>query len=182
MYVATSRKMTLKIFISILFLSLNFISCKIINPKEIGENLYKVPILVEVSSDTVEVNKYVKGMISLKKSYFSDKESKIVVVLEADENVQLKEDLSNEFQIGIEVFQNLNVDTINKKWFDENEYDFNKSVLFGKRFDRVGNKIIRGYVLGYLTEEPPLDSIFPKEKVHKHYYEKDIYVIETNSN
>ncbi|WP_417873995.1 hypothetical protein [Xanthomarina gelatinilytica] len=174
--------MTLKIFIPILILGLTFISCKENNPKEIGENLYKSPILIEVSSDTIEVNKYVRGMISLKKPYFSEKESKIVVVLEADENVQLKEDLSNEFQIGIEVFQNLNVDSMNKKLFDENEYEFNQSALFEKKFDKTGNKIIRGYVLEYLTEKPPLDSIFPKEKVHKHYFEKEIYVFETNYN
>lgn len=168
--------MMLKIYLCII-LTLIFISCQENEKKKFVENKKSTEnnVIIEISNDTISMNEFVKGIIYIKKSHFNDSKSKIALVLEADENFKLKKDLSNEYQIPIEVFQNLSNDSINQKWFKE--YDFFKSVVFGKKFNESGNKKIRGYVLEYLTEEPPLDSIFPKGKVWKEYFEKDIYVI-----
>jgi hypothetical protein len=140
----------------------------------------KTPLInIELARDTVFIQQYVKGLIVLKNPYFMDVESKIIVVFEDDENFPLMEDLSNELEIPIVAFHNLTFDVENQQWFPE--YDFNKSVAFGKKFNTTGSKKLRGFVLEYITDDPPsLDTIIIDNKHKKHFFEKSIYIKDTN--
>ncbi len=132
---------------------------------------------IEISKDTVFLNEYVKGIVSLENPFFKKEDSKIVLVLEFDENYPLKKDLSNEYDIPIESYHNLSHDTFNQQWFEE--YNFNKSSAFQRKFSTTGNKTIRGYVLEYISKDPPMDSITDKEKYRKYFFEKEVFVKDT---
>lgn len=129
---------------------------------------------IEVARDTFYSNEYVRGLATLNEPFFKKSTSKIIVVLEADENQPLMKDLSNEYDIPVQGFHNLEFDTINQKWFED--YDYQKSSVFGKKFKKQGATKIRGYILEYITNEPPIDSIYDKDKVRKYFFEKSIFV------
>lgn len=137
-----------------------------------------VLVKVELARDTIILDNYVKGLVILEKPFFQEVESKIIVVFEEDEKFPLKNDLSNELEIPIVAFHNLSVDIENQEWFPD--YDFNKTSAFGKKFSTTGSKKLRGFVLEYITEEPPsLDTIIHDDKHKKHYFEKEVYVKDT---
>lgn len=168
-------KTCLYLLVSILCL----FSCKNNEVKKIVQNEPIEPRFeIEISTDTILKNEYLKAIVELKTPFFENDSSKIFVILENDENFPLKEDLSNEYDIPIEGFENLGRDTINQKWF--REYDFNKASTFGRKFSTSGNKKIRGYILEYISKEPPLDSVANKELYRKYYFERDVYVLEDN--
>ncbi len=164
-------------YISIIFFLITFFSCKNeenLNISKLNNIDYRFKI--ETSRDTFHINEFVKAIASLETPFFVKENSKIIVIIESDENTPLKNDLSNEYEISIEAFHNLSVDSINQKWFEG--YDFNKSSAFGKKFNSPGVKKIRGYVMEYITDEPQLDSIYDKNKVMKYYFEKDVIIID----
>ncbi len=129
---------------------------------------------IEVARDTFYSDEYVRGLATLNRPFFKKPTSKIIVVLEADENQPLKKDLSNEYNIPVQGFHNLAFDTINQKWFKS--YDFKKTSVFGKKYKNQGQRMIRGYIMEYITKEPPIDSIYSNDSVKKYYFEKKIYV------
>ena len=161
-------------FVLIIF---SFYSCN--NKEDANVSKYKnnhPNYKIETSRDTFYINEYVKALAVLETPFFKKEDSKIIVILDNDDNYSLKKDLSNQYQISFEGFHNLSYDTINQKWFKG--YDFNKSSAFGKKLNKLGENKIRGYILEYITNEPPLDSIYDRGKVKKYYFEKKVFIKE----
>jgi|GEM_PF-7064976 len=162
------------LFSTFALIIIQFASCKIEK-----ENQFKVvtkqqvAYKIETISDTVNVNEYLKSFAYLEKSYF--KNSGMMVIVDNDDDYNLKKDLSNEFDINRDLYLNLKYDTINQKWMEGN--DFDKTVVFGRKFKYVGKDTIRGYILEYQNKDLPIDSVFKSEKVYKYYFEKEIFVI-----
>lgn len=164
-----------KYFLLLIFFSTLF-SCKE-DKGSIEKNNSQAPLryTIETARDTFYSNEFVKALVILNKPFFEN--SKIIVVLEEDENQPLANDLSNEYSIPVQGFHNLEFDTINQKWFEE--YNFQKSSVFGKKFQNQGVNKLRGYILEYITNKPPIDSIYDKEKVRKYFFEKSIFIKDT---
>ncbi|MFS4469615.1 hypothetical protein [Maribacter sp. 2210JD10-5] len=162
------------LFFLIALVIIQFSSCK-------GEDKSKaitnkqVGFKIETSSDTIYQGEYAKSFAFLEKPFF--KNSGMVVYMENDDEYSLKEDLSNEYDVNMEIFVNLRHDTINQKWMKGN--DFDKTVVFGKKFDSTGSNTIKGYILEYYNKDLPIDSVFKSKKVKKYYFEKEIYVDST---
>lgn len=132
----------------------------------------QVAFKIETSSDTVIVNEYLKSFAFLEKPYF--KNSGMMVYVENDDDYTLQKDLSNELDINMDIFPNLNHDAINQKWMKGN--DFYRTTVFGRKFKSIGKDTIRGYILEYQNKDLSIDSVFKSEKVKRYYFEKEIYV------
>jgi len=135
-------------------------------------------IEIELNNDTVRKNDFIKGVLRLKKSNFEKKNSKIVVAIEDSLDI-LKSDLSNERKTFLMIFQNLQYDSINRKYFKE--YDPRKTAAFGKKMKKTGTQKIRGYVMEYYGIElgPNYDitSDSLSKQRNKIYFEKEIIVV-----
>ena len=136
---------------------------------------------ISMSKDTIAKNEYLRCFAYLENPSFKDKDSEIMVFLESNEVYPLEEDLSNEYDIPMEVFINLTLDTINQKWFEG--YSYSKTVAFGRKFSSSGKKKIRGYILEYYDQDPRVlvDSIVEKDKIRRYYFEREIYVTDIDS-
>ncbi|SHI84850.1 hypothetical protein SAMN04488096_10585 [Mesonia phycicola] len=144
-----------------------FYSCK--NKEE-----RKVIISIQLAKDTVKVGNYVKSIAYLEKPFYENKNSKIVLFLEADENKRLKRNLSNRNNIPMYAFHNLSIDTFNRKWSRGYEYD--NTVAFTAKFDKVGTHSLRGFVVEYYDKDPLIDSIIQEDKIKRYFFEKNVYV------
>lgn len=135
-------------------------------------------IEIELNNDTVQQNNYVKGIIRLTELKFPDKNSKIVVVLENNTDI-LKSDLSNERESELAVFQNLELDSINRQYFKGS--DPVKTAAFGKLMKNTGSQKIRGYVMEYYGIELGLNYDITSDSLsnqrNKIYFEKEITVV-----
>ena len=161
----------------IIMLSVFILSCRDMPKKEMN-NISKdegVSIVVELAKDSILINENAKGLVILKKPFFSTN-AKMVVVLENNDETSLKSDLSNEYDIPIIAFLSLENDSLNQKFFSSKDYNFRKTSAMGRMFTTSGDKLIRGYVMEYITDEPPMEMIYDKDKVKKTYFEKKIYV------
>src|SRR5690554_6750342 len=100
-----------KYFLLLIFFSTLF-SCKE-DKGSIEKNNSQAPLryTIETARDTFYSNEFVKALVILNKPFFEN--SKIIVVLEEDENQPLANDLSNEYSIPVQGFHNLEFDTIN---------------------------------------------------------------------
>lgn len=142
----------------------------------------KEKFLIKLAKDTIGLKEFAKLSATLTSPYFSDTTSGIMVVLDNGKGAHLKSDLSNEFEIDMAIFLNLNFDTINQKWLGN--VDYNKTVAFGKKFNTIGKDTIRGYILEYKGNTPPLgNSMDDTIEVKKYFFEKEIFIRKTdNSN
>jgi hypothetical protein len=135
-------------------------------------------IEIELNNDTVYKDEFIKGIIRLKKSSFGNENSKIIVAIEDSLSI-LKSDLSNERETYLTIFQNLENDTVNKKYFKE--YDLSKTVAFGKKMKITGVRKIRGYVMEFyginLGLEYDITSDSLSNQRNKIYFEKEITVL-----
>lgn len=162
----------------IIMLSVFILSCRDIPIEREMNPISKkqeVPIIVDLAKDSIFLNENAKGLVILKKSFFSP-DAKMVVVLENNDETSLKSDLSNEYNIPIIAFFSLENDSLNQFLFSSKDYNFRKTSAVGRMFTSSGDKLIRGYVMEYSTEEPPMEIIYDKDKVKKTYFEKKIYV------
>lgn len=131
----------------------------------------------KIPKDTVFIDEYARGLAYLAKPYFSMGEPKIIVFVEDGEISSLKSDLSNLTAIDFLLYPNLDIDTINQRWFPEYKTEYERTVAFGKKYETAGRKKIRGYIMEYISEYPPLDTILDENKTRKYFFEKSIYVI-----
>ena len=151
------------------------IGCKEEKLKGKEPNKADVVFKIFTSSDTVQVNEYLKCYAFLEVPHFKDKDSGIMIFVENDKQNSLKKDLTNEYDLDMDVFLNLTNDTINQKWLDQ--YNFDRTAVFGKKFESAGRKTMRGYILEYKGKVPPFDSCVDPKKIKKYYFEREIYVI-----
>lgn len=154
-----------------------FIGCNEKKENRISTNDQEV-LKIKLAKDTITMNEPLRCIVYLKKPFFENKDSEIMVFLESNENNPLEKDLSNEYDIPMEVFVNLKLDTINQKWFTEDKYPYKTTAAFGRTFSSPGKKKIRGYVLEYYDQNPQtlIDSVIEEDKIRRYYFEKEIYV------
>ena len=164
---------------SVLVFILTFILVSCLNEKKDNEKISdnaQVVFSVTAASDTIALNEFAKLNAKLKRPYYSDAHSEIMVLIENNDSFPLKPDLSNENDIEIAVFLNLKHDTLNQKWMKDVDYD--KTVVFGRKFSRTGKDTIRGYIMEYLGYTPPIDDYaLDSVPVKKYYFEEEIFVI-----
>lgn len=151
------------------------IRCKEKEEKDVVPKNEKILFEIHTSSDTVAVNSYLKCYAYLEKPYFND--SGIMVYAANDNDDSLEEDLSNEYDIDMEIFLNLSHDTVNRKWIDQ--YNFDMTAVFGRRFKSTGKDTLRGYILEYQNRDLTPEAVFKSKNVRKYYFEKEVYVVST---
>lgn len=135
----------------------------------------KEPTVVVKLLDSSRLNKPLKAVAILLYSEFANKNSQIFVALEVDGDEPLKKDLSNEFDIDIEMFANLEIDSVNQKFLKSK--DTRHSAVFGKTFSNPGKNTVRGYVWDFYGFELT-DSIIPSQS-RKYYFEFDVNTSES---
>ncbi|QXP53587.1 hypothetical protein [Cellulophaga sp. HaHa_2_1] len=150
----------------ILLIILLSISCK---KKEKGKQANEPTVVVKLLNPSI-VNEPVKVIAVLVYPEFAEKESQIYVALEMNGDEPLKKDLSNEFDIDIEIFANLEIDSLNQKFVQSK--DKRHSAVFGKTFTKSGINTFRGYVWDFYGFEL-MDSIIPSQS-RKYYFEFDV--------
>ncbi len=129
------------------------------------------------SKDTITLNEpfaaYVIHNSPLLRNYNSE-----TMVLMAKEDFNFNEDFSNEREVKLDTFVNVNHDKTNKPIFENKGFELNYVVVFGRWFSTPGEKIIRGYTREYFEREPTEndDNVRGEYKV---YFEKRIYVKDT---
>jgi len=110
---------------------------------------------------------------------FNEKNSSAQVAIDMNEtdSVYLKKDLSNIDSIPFRLFQNLELDTINKRYIGGDTLD-NKTVIFAKNFDNVGDFKIRGVLVEYYGDYNPLTLQFEGKvgDTAKTYFEVKVHV------
>ncbi len=150
-----------------------FIGC--LGEKKDSKDAPQVVFSVTAASDTITLGEYAKVFAKLKEPYFSNEHSEIMVFMENGDSIPLKSDLSNEYDIDIGIFLNLKHDTINQKWI--RKMDYSKTVVFGRKFSRTGKDTIRGYIMEYLGNIPPIDDgALDSIPVKKYYFEEEVFV------
>ena len=131
------------------------------------------PTVVVKLLDSSKVDEPLKAVALLLDSEFADKNSQIVVALEMDGDEPLKKDLSNEYDLDIAIFANLDIDSLNQKWIKSK--DKRHSAVFGKTFTNPGKNTLRGYVWDFYGFELT-DEIIPSQS-RKYYFEFDVNTV-----
>jgi len=143
------------------------------NLKRNGDTLYYGSNFVRIllSKDTVKLNEPLRVVVFLMSGLFKTEESEIRVLLPI--NKKFTKDFSNQDIIELQTFNNLSIDTINQKWYKDSNYKMTS--IFGKWFDSIGSKNIRGYVSEFYKKEPTKkDSSIMEER--RIYFDFPIYV------
>jgi len=152
--------------IIILFLFLLVIGCGKTEKKRKSND----PTVVVKLLTPSKINEPVKAVAILLDSEFADKNSQIFVVLQSGGDEPLKKDLSNEYEIDIEGFANLEIDSLNQKWIESK--DKRHSAVFGRTFYEPGKNKLKGYVWDFYGFEHK-DSIIPSQS-RKYYFEFEV--------
>lgn len=152
--------------ILIIFLVLLAIGC---GKKGKERNSSEPKVVVKLLTPS-KINEPVKAVAILLDSEFAEKNSQIFVVLQAGGDEPLKKDLSNEYEIDIEGFANLEIDSLNQNWIESK--DKRHSAVFGRTFYEPGKNKLRGYVWDFYGFEY-MDSIIPSQS-RKYYFEFDV--------
>ena len=120
--------------------------------------------------DTLEFNEPMRASAYLGTPLLREKNSQLLVLIGKSKN-NFNSDFSNETEVKLDTFYNLEIDKVNQKWFKNIEQKY--FTVFGYYFKTPGNKTIRGYMLEYAVGEfkNGTDSITSKT-----YFEKLIYV------
>ncbi|WP_437372464.1 hypothetical protein [Maribacter litoralis] len=152
--------------ILIIFLVLLAIGC---GKKGKERNSSEPKVVVKLLTPS-KINEPIKAMAILLDSELAEKNSQIFVVLQTGGDEPLKKDLSNEYEIDIEGFANLEIDSLNQKWIESK--DKRHSAVFRRTFYEPGKNKLRGYVWDFYGFEY-MDSIIPSQS-RKYYFEFDV--------
>lgn len=132
-------------------------------------------IEIKLSKDTVKLNEPFRATAFLRARFFKDKNSYISVYLSHGAS-QFNKDFSNQNIIKKDTFYNLSIDTVNQKWY--RDIDYNRLVVFGKWFDTIGSKSVRGYVSEFYERDiTKKDSSVMKEV--RTYFDIPVYVTDS---
>jgi hypothetical protein len=115
-------------FYYIIFI-ISLIACN--NDKKNSEKSEYPYFIIQPIKDTVRVDEYSKFYLLIGNPVFNEKNSSAQVAIDISEKdtVHLKKDLSNIDSIPFRLFQNLELDTINKRYIGGDTLD-NKTVIF----------------------------------------------------
>lgn len=138
-----------------------------------GSNYFKI----FCNKDTLKVNEVFKAVIVLDAEVFTEQDSELLVTIPFEDSIDYDIYYKNRNDIKVDTFISLIHDVKNQKWFKN--YDYSKTVVFGKKFNSIGKKTIRGILSEfYIPKQKNNDSIIRKE--HLMFFEKEIYVIDEN--
>lgn len=122
------------------------------------------------SKDTIKINEPFAASVICNSPLFRKYNSQIIMVLAKEKN-NFDKNFSN--KVKLDTFYNLNKDLANKNGFPEANPNY--VVVFGRWFDKPGEKKLRGYMIEYFERNPTIQdsSVYGERKV---YFEKTIYV------
>lgn len=134
---------------------------------------------IRITNDTIVVGEPLKAAFYLDVPLFKGKDSHVLLCIPSRDNVNFEKDFSNDGKIKLDTFYNLTKDIKNQKWFAG--ADFKKTIAFGKYYNTLGSKNLRGYILEYYNQAPSeKDSIVREER--KIYFDIPIYVKDSSKN
>ena len=133
------------------------------------------------NKDTISLNESLKATVEIGSPVIRNYPANLRVIL-ANKKENFKYDFSNEKEIKLDSFYDLTIDTINQEWFPN--ANFKQITVFGRWFEKPGEKIIRGYYQQYYKgpfkthkSGKKTDSII----AYKTFFEKKIIVIKNES-
>ncbi|PKQ44780.1 hypothetical protein CSW08_11735 [Confluentibacter flavum] len=128
--------------------------------------------------DTIRLNEPIRAKIDLTTPLFKNKNSNIFVVVPKDYSINFNEDFSNLKEVNLDTTFNLNLENEMKNSIGLTT-DFGKTAIFGRYFNSIGKKKLRGILVEYFYQDSiTSDSIKLNYFENKRYFEKDILVIE----
>lgn len=121
---------------------------------------------VIVVDDTISLKEPFRAVCIYYTPIFQDKNSHTIIVLNNQE-IYAKDEISKQ-EIKKDTFYSLSIETINKRWFPEDDPDY--TIVFGGWFKTIGRKTITGYLSEFY-----IDS---QEEHHERriYFKKEIFV------
>lgn len=129
------------------------------------------------NKDTVKLNEPIRGVAYCFSPILEDYDSKIRVIMDS-ENGRFNSDFSNEDDIDLQVYFNLEIDTTNQKWFNNIKgRNLKYTAIFGDWFETTGHKTIKGYMEEYAIgpfKDRDADSI-----TRRTFFEKQIFVLDS---
>ncbi len=137
---------------------------------EKGDTIYESSkyFKIQALTDTINKGEAFLGAAFLRSHFFKGKPSEILICLPKNETENFNEDFSNEKEILLDTFYNIQHDIKNQKNFEGHSKPY--SAAFGKWFKTTtGKKNIRGFIEEYYKEK---DSV----KSTKMYFDIPIYI------
>lgn len=131
----------------------------------IDEKTFYADILVV--NDTISLREPFRAVGIYYTPVLSDKNSSLIVVLDKNEMFIKVNDLNNK-EIKKDTFFSLSKDTINRKWFPEDDPEY--TVVFGGWFRTTGAKTISGYFSEYYIDS---QNQHHEKRI---YFEKKVFV------
>ncbi|WP_375587448.1 hypothetical protein [Flagellimonas aurea] len=129
------------------------------------------------NKDTIKLNEPIRGVAYCYSPMLEEYNSEIRVIVDS-ENESFNSDYSNEDEISVQVFSNLEKDTSNQKWFRNiKKRNLKYTAIFGNWFESTGPKTIKGFIEEYAIgpfEDQDADSITSRT-----FFEKQIYVLDS---
>ncbi|MGO3184188.1 MAG: hypothetical protein ACTIJ9_15285 [Aequorivita sp.] len=141
----------------------------------IPELSYYYKILFE--KDTISLNEPVKALVDLKGAFFNDQPSSIMVLIPQKNSENFNSDFSNISKVLKDTIYNLNTEKDYREQASLNG-DYRRSVFFGRYFDTIGLKKIKGIIVEFNSDGEFSDAMNADYKEHYYYFEKDIFVKE----
>lgn len=131
---------------------------------------------IDFAKDTIGIDEPFQAVAYLYVPQFDKKsngKSESMLLLNK-QNTLFNRDFSNERDVALDTFYNLNRDELNRPFFPNNNPNY--TLVFGKWFNSPGEKKIKGYILEYFIFDSPqgVDSIYRLE--NKSYFDRTIYV------
>jgi hypothetical protein len=124
-----------------------------------------------ITKDTIKISEFYFAFANCGSPSLRNYNSKVKIVV--DNTNSLNKYFSNTESVSLDTFYNAKIDKVHKTEFDG--YDLEKVVAFSGRFEKPGQKIIRGYLIEY-SEEYPIEENKKGIVQIKTYFEKKIYV------
>lgn len=129
------------------------------------------------NKDTIRLNEPIRGVAYCFSPLLDEYNSEIRVIVDS-ENGRFNSDYSNEDDISVQVYLNLEKDTTNQKWFsDIKKSNYKYTAIFGDWFETAGPKTIKGYMEEVAIgpfEDRDSDSITSRT-----FFEKKIFVLDS---
>ncbi len=124
------------------------------------------------SKDTISITEPFAASVICNSPLLREYNSQIIMLL-GKENQNFNKTFSNEKEVKLDTFYNLNLDKVNRKNFVKANPNY--VAAFGRWFDKPGKKVLLGYMLEYYDRKPTTkDSSIRGER--KVYFEKEIFV------
>lgn len=128
-------------------------------------------------NDTISLDEPLKALVDLKGAFYKNQPSSIMVLMPRENSENFSADFSNIAKVSKDTIFNLNTE---KDYREQANLtgDYRRSVFFGRYFDTIGLKKIRGIIVEFNSDEEFSDAIDSDYKERYYYFEKEIFVKE----